>query len=277
MAESIGNIYETAVPALSDTADIQEALRVYHYGAPSGSGVGEYPITNTDPTNLVIPSVAYHLYTLQEQIDDFQAGILPSSWVQKGALLSASNPGSPLALLPGPNGQVLTTNSATATGLEWRVPDVTLTNTVTLSNKTLLSASISESGIRFNGPTGNAFGITVTAPVPTANKAISFPATSQIPNSTTTLVGTDTIQTLTNKSISAAQITGELPVANGGTGSSTPANARAALEIFNSQTAVSGGNDRVPFSGKIYVAYPTIVGTSGANLDGASAGDLWFW
>jgi hypothetical protein len=37
MAEPIGNIYSTGIPSLDDTANIQEALRIYHYGRPSGS------------------------------------------------------------------------------------------------------------------------------------------------------------------------------------------------------------------------------------------------
>jgi hypothetical protein len=271
MAESIGNLYNTAIPALSDTADIQEALRLYHYGAPSGSGAGQYPPTNSDPTNLVIPSVAYHLYNLQQQITDFDSGILPSAWVQKGVLISASEAGSPLAIIPGSNGQVLTTNSATATGLEWKVPDVTLTNTVTVSNKTLNNAFVANTGIKFNGPTGNAFTIALTINAPTSNRSIT------LPNADTELVGTNTIQTLTNKSIAVGQLTGSLPISNGGTNATTAANARSNLEIFNTQAAVTGGNDRTSYSGKIYVANPAIVGASGANLDGALDGDLWFW
>jgi hypothetical protein len=274
MAESIGNLYSTAIPSLSDTADIQEALRVYHYGAASGSGVGEYPITNTDPTNLVIPSVAYHLFNLQNQIDNFEFGILPSAWTQKGVLLvgsvTAGDVIAPRPLNPGPNGQVLTTNSATNTGLEWRVPDVTLINTVTVSNKTFVNATIPDSGIKFSS-SGTAFTTTLSTLSLTGNRIIN------LPNASTTLVGTDTVQTLTNKIINAVQITGILETANGGTGASTVSNARTNLEIFNSQTSVTPGNDRTPYSGKIYVADPAVVGSSGANLDGAIAGDLWFW
>lgn len=277
MAESIGNIYSTAVPSLSDTADIQEALRLYHYGASSGSGDGQYPPTNTDPTNLVIPSVAYHLYNLQQQITNFQSGLLPSAWVAKGSLISASQPGTPLAITPTQNGQALFANSATSTGLEWKFPEITLTNSVTISNKTLLNASIGILGLKFNGPAGNAFITTLLIPEPTANKTVSLPGSSLIPGASTVLVGADTIQTLTNKSIAVNQLTGTLPIASGGTGATTAANVRNNIEIFNTQTAVTAGNDRTTYSGKIYVADPGIVGATGANLDGAAQGDLWFW
>jgi hypothetical protein len=277
MTDSIGNLYETEVPALSDVADIQEALRIYHYGAPSGSGPGQYPISNSAPSNLVVPSMAYHLYNLQEQIDNFESGVLPSAYTAKGVLISASQASTPRALAVGPNGQVLTTNSATLTGLEWTTPAVTLTNTVTLTNKTLSNATISASGLIFGGLAGNSFTTTLVLPTPTANKTVFFPATADTPAPSTTLVGRDTIDTLTNKSITVSQLTGQLPIANGGTGANTAANARANLEIFNAQVAVTGGNDRTQYSGKIYVADPAIVGSNGASLDGAAAGDLWFW
>jgi hypothetical protein len=270
MAESIGNLYSTAIPALSDTADIQEALRIYHYGAPSGSGAGQYPITNSDPTNLVIPSVAYHLYALQSQIDNFQAGVLPSAFTEKGVLLSASLPGVPRPLAPGPNGQVLTTNSATVTGLEWRVPEVTLTNTVNLSNKTLINGTVSDLGLKFAGPSGNAFVTTLVIPTPTANKTVSLPASADIPGTGTTLVGADTIQTLTNKTIATNQLSGAVAIANGGTGATTAAVARTNLQFF-----INTAN--TAYSGKVFVADPAIVGANGAGLTGALAGDLWFW
>jgi hypothetical protein len=277
MTESIGNLYETEVPALSDVADIQEALRIYHYGAPSGSGSGQYPISNSAPSNLVSPSIAYHFYNLQEQIDNFESGVLPSAYTAKGVLISASQASTPRALDVGPNGQVLTTNSATLTGLEWSTPAVTLTNTVTLTNKTLLNATVSATGLIFGGPPGNSFTTTLVLPTPSANKTVFFPATADIPSTSTTLIGRDTVDTLTNKSITVSQLTGQLPIANGGTGALNAATARANLEIFNAQVAVTGGNDRTQYSGKIYVADPAIVGASGASLDGAAAGDLWFW
>ena len=277
MTESIGNLYETEVPALSDVADIQEALRIYHYGAPSGSGAGQYPISNSAPSNLVQPSIAYHLYNLQEQIDNFESGVLPSAYTGKGVLISASQASTPRALSLGTNGQVLTVNTAETTGLRWDTPAVTLTNAITLTNKTLSNSTIVSSGLIFAGPVGNSFTTTLILPTPTANKTVFFPATADTPAPSTTLVGRDTVDTLTNKTIEVGQLDGQVAIAKGGTGASTAANARANLEIFNSQVAVTGGNDRTQYSGKIYVADPAIVGASGASLDGAAAGDLWFW
>jgi hypothetical protein len=151
--------------------------------------------------------------------------------------------------------------------LQWKVPDVTLTNSVTLSNKVLLNASIADSGISFAAPVGNSFTVTLLTVTPTANRTIT------LPDATTTLVGTDTQQTLTNKSISANQITGQLSIQNGGTGADEPAVARGNLEIFNGQQEAT----RTPYSGKIFVADPTLVGPNGETLQGANQGDLWFW
>lgn len=282
MTEPIGNLYRTQLPALSDTADIQEALRIYHYGAPSGSGTGQYPIDNSEPTILKPESIAYYLYNLQTQISNFVSGILPSAYTSKGVLISASQAGTPRVIDPGPNGQVLTTNASTVTGLEWQTPSVTPTNGVTLTNKTLSNSTISNtrvaaSGLIFAGPAENLFTTTLILPTPTANKTVFFPATADTPASSTVLVGRDTVDVLTNKTIEVGQLDGQVAIAKGGTGASTAANARANLEIFNAQAAVTGGNDRTQYSGKIYVADPAIVGSTGANLDGAAAGDLWFW
>lgn len=57
----------------------------------------------------------------------------------------------------------------------------------------------------------------------------------------------------------------------------TPAQQRINSEIFNAQTSNTSGNDRTPYSGKIYVVDPTIAGSNGVNIDGAAAGDIWLW
>jgi hypothetical protein len=242
-----------------------------------GSGAGQYPISNSAPSNLIQPSIAYHLYNLQEQIDNFESGVLPSAYTGKGVLISASQASTPRALSLGTNGQVLTVNTAETTGLRWDTPAVTLTNAITLTNKTLSNSTIVSSGLIFAGPVGNSFTTTLILPTPTANKTVFFPATEDTPAPSTTLVGRDTVDTLTNKTIEVGQLDGQVAIAKGGTGANTAANARANLEIFNSQVAVTGGNDRTQYSGKIYVADPAIVGSNGADLDGAVTGDLWFW
>lgn len=63
-SENIGNVYPTKVPGYDDAADIQAALRLYHYGSST------YDINNVDLAALVSPSIAYTLNDLQSQIDD---------------------------------------------------------------------------------------------------------------------------------------------------------------------------------------------------------------
>lgn len=118
--ENIGNLYPTKMPSLEDSADIQRALRIYHYGAIPGTGVGEYDPLNTNIANLKNPSMAYTLNDLQTQIDGIESGVLQNSiFAAKGDLISASANDTPVILSAGTNNQVLTVNSATASGLSW--------------------------------------------------------------------------------------------------------------------------------------------------------------
>lgn len=89
MAENIDNtvagtgLYNTKVPGLDEAADIQAALRLYHYGSNT------YDTTNTDPALLPNPSLARHLKLLQDDIDAVDAkGI--------GSVYSGVEPTSPL-------------------------------------------------------------------------------------------------------------------------------------------------------------------------------------
>jgi hypothetical protein len=136
--ESIGVLVPTKIPGLSDAADIQAALRAYHYGSYT------FDTSETDPDNLINPSVAYSINALQEQIGnvDLSAAILKTDFAAKGDILSASANDTLSVLTVGSNGAVLTANSATATGLQWATPAVTLSNEVALTNKTLTSPII---------------------------------------------------------------------------------------------------------------------------------------
>lgn len=289
MASPIGELYKTNMPDLADIADIQEALRIYHYGVPVGPNVpGQtYNPNNTDPQNLEEFSIAGHFQALNDRIDNFSAGVTGDLWVDKGTLIAADSPGSPIALQVGAAGQILTANPATLTGLEWRSLDVSLDNAVTLLNKTLDLASIAQPGIKFLGNVsgGNNFFTYLSAIEPTANRQIN------LPNQSTTLIGAETVDILTNKTISLTTNTvsgtvaefntalsnadflttlNTVTIAQGGTGATSVANAKINLDIFRN----TAGN---AFSGKIYVADPATVGATGAGITGAVAGDLWFW
>ena len=75
-SENIGNVYPTKIPGYDDAADIQAALRLYHYGSTT------YDINNTDLNQLVNPSLAYTLNDLQSQIDDNAANPAAAAEVQ---------------------------------------------------------------------------------------------------------------------------------------------------------------------------------------------------
>jgi hypothetical protein len=65
-AESIGDLIPTAIPGYADAADIQAALRVYHYGSYA------YNPANTSPGSLVSPSMAKTIYDIQQDIVDLE-------------------------------------------------------------------------------------------------------------------------------------------------------------------------------------------------------------
>lgn len=62
--ENIGNLVPTKIPSLLDDANIQDALKAYHYGSYN------FDTAETDPQALLNPSIAYTINDLQNQIDD---------------------------------------------------------------------------------------------------------------------------------------------------------------------------------------------------------------
>jgi hypothetical protein len=64
--ESIGTLIPTAIPGYADAADIQAALRAYHYGSYS------YDPANTSPASLVTPSIAKTIYDIEQDIIDLE-------------------------------------------------------------------------------------------------------------------------------------------------------------------------------------------------------------
>lgn len=141
-AESIGTLVPTKIPSLSDQADIQAALRVYHYGSYT------FDTAETSAANLINPSMAYTINNLQSQITALSgaAPLQATSFNAKGDLLSASANDTLSVVTVGSNGKVLTANSSTSSGLEWVTPEVTATSTNTLSNKTLTAPKFADLG-----------------------------------------------------------------------------------------------------------------------------------
>jgi len=166
--ESIGELVPTKIPGYADAADIQAALRVYHYGTY------DFDINETNTTNLVSPSMAYTINDIQNQINNIDT-IGTAVLTSKGALISASSASTPSVLAVGSNGKVLTANSGTTTGLEWAAPEVTLSNSITFSNKTInglnntltniSNNSLSNSSIIIND-TSVSLGGTISLPEP---------------------------------------------------------------------------------------------------------------
>jgi len=60
--ENIGSLVPTKIPGYEDPADIQAALRAYHYGSYT------FDTAETNAANLINPSIAYTITNLQTQI-----------------------------------------------------------------------------------------------------------------------------------------------------------------------------------------------------------------
>ena len=78
--------------------------------------------------------------------------------------------------------------------------DAELDNYVQATGPTISGLSLSDSSIVFEGATNDGFETTLTVADPTADRTVT------IPDATTTLVGTDTTQTLTNKTLTSPTI-----------------------------------------------------------------------
>jgi hypothetical protein len=66
-SENIGSLYPTKMPGYDDAADIQAALRLYHYGSEA------YDPNNSDPNQIQPSSIAGHLKSIEDDIDAIEA------------------------------------------------------------------------------------------------------------------------------------------------------------------------------------------------------------
>jgi hypothetical protein len=166
------------------------------------------------------------------------------------------------------------------------------TNTQTLTNKTLTSPTVSgltlsDASVVFEGATADAFETTLTVTDPTADRTVT------IPDATTTLVGTDTTQTLTNKTLTSPTITGTGAIAGtftgnltgnvtgnvSGTSGSTTGNAATATALATARTFQLTGDveaSGVTFDGTGNVSLTTVIGTGAivnADINASAAID----
>jgi hypothetical protein len=167
------------------------------------------------------------------------------------------------------------------------------TNTQTLTNKTLTAPVITtptitslilgDGNLVFEGATADAFETTLTVEDPTADRTVT------IPNATTTLVGTDTTQTLTNKTLTSPTITGTGAIAGTFTGNltgnvtgssgSTTGNAATATALATARTFQLTGDveaSGVTFDGTGNVSLTTVIGTGAivnADINASAAID----
>ena len=65
-AESIGTLIPTKIPGLADAADIQAALRLYHYGSYT------FDTASTSTAALVNPSIAYEIQSIKDNVTTLQ-------------------------------------------------------------------------------------------------------------------------------------------------------------------------------------------------------------
>lgn len=74
-SENIGSLYPTKIPGYEDAADIQAALKLYHYGSTT------YDITNTEPENLLTDSIAGHIQAVVDRVEVIESKGLGSDFL----------------------------------------------------------------------------------------------------------------------------------------------------------------------------------------------------
>lgn len=180
----IGDLIPTKIPGYSDDADIQAALRLYHYGSYT------YSPSNTSPANLVSPSIAKTIYDIEQDISTLDVGSIKNTiFTAKGQILTATASNSPTVLTVGTNNQFLIANNATASGLQW-------TNTLTaptISTPTISGGTFTSPQINLGAPnaqTGTTFipGLSDNGKLVTLNNA--SPIALTVPSNTSVAYAT---------------------------------------------------------------------------------------
>jgi hypothetical protein len=110
MAENIGALFPTKIPGYEESADIKEAIRLYHYGAPTGTGVGEYNPNTQDLGDVVRNSIAGQFKYIDEELADLKLAGIGSSYTATAPTLMPN--GDPL-----PDGYIWVESDSTASVL----------------------------------------------------------------------------------------------------------------------------------------------------------------
>jgi hypothetical protein len=130
-----------------------------------------------------------------------------SAWINDAVNLGTDTTGSFVASLVAGTGVTVTNNSG-----EDATPTVAIGQAVaTTDSPTFTGLTINGASIVFEGATANEFETTLSVADPTADRTIT------LPDATTTLVGTDTTQTLSNKTLTTPVINGPTITATGQT------------------------------------------------------------
>jgi hypothetical protein len=204
--ENVGVLSPTKIPGLADPADIQEALRVYHYG---GTGYE----AETSATALPAPSMARYLYEIGEDITALEnrpssGGDAANSAPVAGDFIPANIPNGYIwvdqdgSLGGAPTGatSVFTNSAPTAdltTGLIWIDKDAT----AVLDNPFIPQAIIAAKGDILAGTAND-----VVAVLPVGSNGYVLGSAS---GETTGLIWIDSAsstQTLTNKTLTSPTI-----------------------------------------------------------------------
>ena len=180
----------------------------------NGAAMGSAAITGVaDPSNAQDAATKAYVDTQSASVSSSVAGDTGSASVSFGSdtLTIAGTANEIETSMSGTTLTVGIPTNPTLSGNATITGNLTVQGTTTTVNSTTVNV---QNAFVFEGTTDDAFETTLTVADPTADRTVT------IPNATTTLVGNDTTDTLTNKTIAFGSntFTGTLPVANGGMG-----------------------------------------------------------
>lgn len=145
MSENIGTLYITQIPSLTDSADIQSAFKLYHYGTTS---------TPTDTANLIANSVAGNLHRL----DTTSVFISGTQTITGAKTFSAALSATSTLTVDG----TLTTNGNTVIGNN-STDTLTVNATPTFAANTIFNGNLTANGNTIIGTAAGADTLTVNA------------------------------------------------------------------------------------------------------------------